>query len=94
MYFQSADRRYHILRLPFGISSASKVFQRSLTQMIEGLDSVVNILDDLLVWGGSINQHDQRLRKLLERAREYNQKLNKSKCKIRTTEVMYSVLMD
>lgn len=75
--------------LPFGISSASEVFQRSLAQMIEGLEGVVNIISDLLVWGDTIKQHDERLRKLLERAREYDIKLNKNKCKIRTTEIKY-----
>lgn len=56
--------KYRFLRLPFGNSSASEVFQRSLAQMIEGLEGVVNIIDDLLVWGDTIEQHDERLRKL------------------------------
>lgn len=81
--------RYRFLRLPFGISSASEVFQRSVAQMIEGLDGVVNIIDDLLVWGDSQEQHDQRLVKLLERARQYDLKLNRNKCKIRMTEIKY-----
>ena len=57
--------------------------------MIEGLEGVVNIIDDLLVWGDTIEEHDQRLIKVLERAREYNLKLNRNKCKIRTTEIKY-----
>ena len=57
--------------------------------MIEGLEVVVNIIDDLLVWGDTIEEHDQRLIKVLERAREYNLKLNRNKCKIRTTEIKY-----
>lgn len=81
--------RYRFVRLPFGISSASEVFQRSVAQMIEGLDGVVNIIDDLLVWGDSQEQHDQRLVKLLERARQYDLKLNRNKCKIRMTEIKY-----
>ncbi|KAJ8358792.1 hypothetical protein SKAU_G00153170 [Synaphobranchus kaupii] len=54
--------RYRFLRLPFGVSSASEVFQRSIVQMIEGLDGVVNIIDDLLVWGDTEEEHDRRLR--------------------------------
>lgn len=81
--------RYRFLRLPFGISSASEVFQRSIAQMIEGLEGVVNIIDDLLVWGDSIQEHDDRLIKLLECARKNNLKLNRNKCKIRMTEIKY-----
>lgn len=44
-------------------------------QMIEGLHSVVNITNDLLVWGDFVEEHDHRLKKLLERAREYKLKL-------------------
>ena len=87
--FNTPIGRYRFLPLPFGISSASEVFQRLVAQMIEGLEGVVNIIDDLLVWGDTIEEHDQRLIKVLERAREYNLKLNRNKCKIRTTEIKY-----
>lgn len=30
--------------------------------MIEELDGVVNLIDDLLVWGDSVEEHDHRLR--------------------------------
>lgn len=68
---------------------ASELFQRSMSKVIEDLEGVVNISDDLLVWGDTIKKHDQRLRKLLDRACGYNIKLNKSKCIIRTTEIKY-----
>lgn len=87
--FNTPIGRYHLLHLPFGIPSVSEVFQRSVAQMIEGLDGVVNIIDDLLVWGDTIEEHDQRLHKLLERECEYNLKLNRNKCKIRTKGIKY-----
>lgn len=37
--------------------------------MIEGSDGVVNVIDDLLVWWDSQEQHDQQLVKLFESAR-------------------------
>lgn len=87
--FNTPIGRYRFLRLPFGISSAPEVFQRAVAQMIEGLDGVVNIIDDLLVWGDSKEEHDHRLKKLLDRTREFNLKLNKNKCFVRTTEIKY-----
>lgn len=37
---------YRFHHFPFGISSASDVFQRSVAQMIKGLEKVVCIIDD------------------------------------------------
>ena len=47
------------------------------------------IADDLMVWGRNNEEHDQRLKKVLDRAREVQLKLNQKKCKIRVTEVSY-----
>lgn len=80
---------YRFLRLPFGISSALEVFQRAVAQTIEDLDGMINIVDYLLVWGETVQEHDARLRKLLQRAREYNFKLSKKKCQIRTSQIKY-----
>ncbi|KAJ8336302.1 hypothetical protein SKAU_G00396450 [Synaphobranchus kaupii] len=87
--FNTPIGRYRFKRLPFGISSASEVFQRAVAQMIEGLEGVVNIIDDLLVWGDTSEQHDERLIKLLQRTDENGLRFNKSKCKFRRTEVKY-----
>ncbi|RXN08425.1 retrotransposon-like family member retr-1 [Labeo rohita] len=87
--FNTPFGRYPFLRLPFGIVSAPEVFQKCIAQRLEGLDGVVNIVDDILVWGEDMEQHDKRLRKLLDRIRDINLKLNKTKCKIRMTEVSY-----
>lgn len=87
--FNTPIGRHRFKRLPFGISSASDVFQRAVAQMIEGLDGVVNIIDDLLVWGDSKEQHDERLLNLLKRADENCLLFNKAKCKFRVMEVKY-----
>ncbi|XP_075733124.1 uncharacterized protein LOC142775550 [Rhipicephalus microplus] len=46
--FATPFGRYRFLRLPFGISSASKVFQKTLTEMFEGLPRFVPGRDLLL----------------------------------------------
>lgn len=51
--FNTPIGHYWFLRLPFGISSAPKVFQRAVAQIIQDLDGVVNIIDDLLVCSDS-----------------------------------------
>ncbi len=59
--FNTHFGRYRFLRLPFGIVSAPEVFQ---TWRLEDLDGVVNIVDDILVWGEDMKQHDKILRQL------------------------------
>lgn len=71
--------KYRFLHLPFGVSLASEVFQHAKAQMLESHEGVVNITDDILVWRETTEEHDHRLIKLLERAKEWNLKLNKSK---------------
>ena len=84
--------RYRYLRMLFGISSAPEEFQRRMHLIVEGLPGVAVIADDILVYGcGSeyIADHDSNLRRLLQRARENNLKLNKKKLRLRLEEVAY-----
>lgn len=71
-------------RLPFGISSAQDVFQAEMFEDIEGVEVVV---DDLLIWAETEAEHDERLRKVLERARQWNLRLNQEKSQIKPSEI-------
>ena len=72
--------RFRFLRLPFGISSAPEHFQRRMSQALEGLSGVLCHMDDILIWGSTQIEHDQRLKATLERLRETGITLNKQKC--------------
>ena len=51
--------------------------------------SIEVIVDDLLVWGETKEQHDERLKRALEIARSSGIKLNKDKCEIGLQEGTY-----
>ena len=87
--FNSPFGRYKFLRLPFGINSTPEVFQRKMTQTFEDIDGCETIADDILIWGRDTQEHDQRLRQVLQRSRDVNLKLNEEKSKIGTTEVSF-----
>ena len=72
-------------RLPFGLSSPQDVFQRVMPQMFEDIEDVEVVVDDILIWGETEQQHDERLIRVLERARHRELKLNKSKCQFKKT---------
>ena len=87
--FNTVFGRYRFLRLPFGIVSAQDEFQRRVDETYEGLDGVTAIVDDILVFGQTRAEHDQRLKAMLDRTRERGVRLNPDKCRIGLTEVSY-----
>ena len=87
--------RYRYLRMPFGISLAPEEFERRLHEQLSGLDGVDILRDDILVAGYGETQeeaeanHDQNLRKLLDRARKVNLKLNRKKMNLKKQQVKF-----
>ena len=53
---------------------------------IEGVEVVI---DDILIWRASEEEHDTRLEKVLQRAQSRNLKLNKDKSQIKQKEMSY-----
>ncbi len=87
--FNTQFERYSFLRLHFGIISASEIFHRAMEHVIEGLEGVRAYVDDIVVWGSSVQEHNQRLIQLLHRIRKYGLKLNRAKCLFGVTEMTF-----
>ena len=81
--------RFRYVRVPMGIHSASEVFQREMINHFGNMDGVEIVMDDILIHGKDVKEHNERLRKVLDKAREINLKMNKAKCKIAVSEVDY-----
>ena len=64
------------LRLPFGIKSSQDIFQQKMDSIFESLTGVTSIVDDLLVYGRTKQEHGQNLRQVLERARNKGVRFN------------------
>ena len=58
--------RFAFYRLPFGLSSASEIFQRTISQILAGLPGVVCYMDNILVHAADRKTHDQRLCAVLQ----------------------------
>ena len=86
--FATVFGRYRYLRMPYGITSGSEVYQQVIEQLLEGLPCKV-IVDDILVYGKDTPDHDRNLVKVLDKIREINLSLNANKCKFRLSEVKY-----
>ena len=87
--FGTPSGRYRFKRLPYGIHSASEVFQREITSIISDIPGSANSQDDFVVWGKTLQEHDERLRKVFLKIRESSLKLNKTKCQIRKQSIVF-----
>ena len=81
--------RYRYKRLPFGISSAPEVYHKTVSQIFDGMEGVSTFADDIIVWGSTRDEHEQKLRAVLDRLQEKNLKLNKEKCELFATELTF-----
>ena len=87
--FNSPFGCYCCKRMTFGIKSAQEVFQKRINQLLGDLPGVETDIDDILVWGTSQEEHDERLEAVLKRCEQINLTLNKEKCQFRIPEVTY-----
>ena len=74
--FNTPYERYRFIRLPFGTKSAPEVFQHLMSEFFEDVEGVKAIVDDLLIWGKDDDEHDARLKQVLNRALEVNLNFN------------------
>ena len=63
--------------MPFGIKSAQEVFQKRMSQLLGDLQGVETDIYDILVWGTNQEEHDKRLRAVLDRCEQINLTLNR-----------------
>ena len=87
--FNTPRGRYRWLRLPFGVKSAPEIFQKAMDRMLEGIEGAKAIMDDILVGGRDMDDHDRILQKVVDRATQWNLNMNFDKCQIRKNRVSY-----
>ncbi|XP_062542260.1 uncharacterized protein K02A2.6-like [Armigeres subalbatus] len=77
--FMTPFGRFRWNRLPFGISSAPELFQKRMVQLFGDIPGVEVYFDDVAIAGDSLEEHDQILAIVLERARKNNISLTQLK---------------
>jgi len=87
--FATPNGRYRFLRLPYGIKSAPEVFSRTIVEIFENLKGVETYVDDILIHAKTEEEHDRRLRAVLEKCREVGLRLNKDKSRFKQTQITF-----
>ena len=80
---------FQYTRLPFGISSATGIFQRVIESLLQGIDGVVVYLDDILVTGSTEEAHLKELEEVLRRLEQAGLRVKQSKCAFMRPSVCY-----
>ena len=76
-------------RLPFGVSSAPGIFQRTMENLLQGIPQVIVRMDDILISGKDDNNHIANLEEVLKKLSELGLRLRKEKCFFIVLEVTY-----
>ena len=85
---------FHYNFLPFGLNISPGIFQQTMDAIIKDLKGVKSYQDDLLVYGRTKEEHDQRLLKLLERLSDYNVKINSKKSIFGVNQVTWDMSLN
>ena len=89
--FSTYSGLHEFRKMPFGLANAPATFQRLMENVLAGLahEGCLVYLDDILVIGKTLEEHNENLRKVLDRLREAGLRLKPPKCHFVQLEVEY-----
>lgn len=81
--------KYRYLRLPMGVSTAPELFHQIMIDLVHDIPGVECYIDDLIIHGETIHEHNARLSAVLERFSSAGITLNRAKSVIAKTTVIF-----
>lgn len=89
--FSTQFGHYQFTRMPFGLKGAPATFQRIMNSILSGLNGVKCLvyLDDVVVYGYDLQDHNKKLLDVMQTFREFNLKLQPKKCQFLRKEIIY-----
>ena len=85
--FKTMGQHYEFLRMPFGMVNSGMTMTRAVRRLLEGMDNVVDYIDDLLVHTKTWEEHLQVLEELFKRLKVANLVARPTKCELGATQV-------
>ena len=89
--FITQDGLYEFTRMPFGLTNAPATFQRCMDVILSGLkwNQCLVYLDDIIVFGRTLSEHNENLVNVLVRIRDANLTIKPSKCAFGVEELRF-----
>lgn len=80
--FSTDQGHFEFIRMPFGLKNAPATFQRVMNHILGNLigKCCLVYLDDIIIFGSSLQQHLDNLNKVLQRLAQANLKIQLDKC--------------
>lgn len=89
--FSVENGHFEFLRMPFGLKNAPATFQRVMDNVLRGLldETCLVYLDDIIIYSTSLQEHLVKLRKVFDRLRQTNFKIQIDKSEFLKKETAY-----
>lgn len=89
--FSTEHGHYEYTRMPFGLKGAPSTFQRVMDNVLRGIQNEICsvYLDDIIIYSASLQEHIEHIRKVFQRLRETQFKVQLDKCEFLKNEVAY-----
>jgi len=89
--FSTPYGHFEFNRMPFGLKNAPATFQRLMNSVLTGIQGLKCLvyLDDIVIYGPNLKEHNKRLIQVMDRLRKHNLKLQPDKCEFLRKEVTY-----
>ena len=89
--FSTPYGHFQFKRRPFGLKNAPATFQRLMNSVLSGLQGIELFvyLDDIVIYSRSLQEHESKFNKLMERLRNAKLRLQPDKCEFLRHEVNY-----
>ena len=87
--FITQDGLFRFKRVCFGLASAPSAFQKLMSSSLAGLPGVQCYLDDVVIYGRTLEEHDKHLTAVLQRLQDIGLTLNLQKCQFRVTSIRF-----
>ena len=87
--FTSHVGQFRYKRLPFGLANAPSAYMKVISNILKDCRNTTSYLDDILIFGRTVEEYDKCLQITLNRLKEYGIILNKSKCLYNQTSLPF-----
>ncbi|UYV81418.1 K02A2.6-like [Cordylochernes scorpioides] len=81
--------KFRYNRLPFGLKISAQIFVEKMTNIFRDSFQNITYVDDLLIYADTIQEHNKKLKGILEKAKENNIKFDLTKAQICLTKVRF-----
>ena len=89
--FSTPHGHYEYVRMTFGLKNAPPTFQRFIDETFKNLQGKIlfAFIDDIVVFADSLEEHDEKMKLIMDRLRKSNLQLSAAKCDFLRDKVCY-----